>query len=432
MLALATCLLLLTGETIQESWTESHLSALMARYRDLHAAPELSLAEEQTAQRLVATLRGLAIETTEKVGGTGVVGVLRNGDGPTVLVRTDTDALPVTEETGLPFASRVRVRKEGGEEVGVMHACGHDIHMTVWSGVAAFFAEHRELWSGTLVFVAQPAEEIGAGAKAMISDGLFERFPRPDYTLALHVSADRPAGTIGFTSGWAMANVDSVDILVRGRGGHGSAPQTTHDPVALAARIVVGLQTIVSREVDPREPAVVTVGSIHGGTKHNIIPNEVRLQLTVRSYTDQVRKQLLGGIERVAANEARAAGFPEDLLPIVNTSADEFTPACWNDPSLVQRANTAIRSVLGPDSVVAVSPSMGGEDFGRYARTADVPGYMFGLGAVDPERWLAAQAEGAPPLPSLHTSTFAPDAGLAIRTGVVAMTSAVLALLGSG
>jgi len=414
-----------------KAWVADHLDGLESLYQGLHAHPELSFHEEKTAARLAGILEKDGFQVSEKIGGTGVVGILMNGAGPVVLVRTEMDALPVLEETGLPFASTVRVLDDAGRSVGVMHACGHDVHMTVWSGTAAFLGQHKDLWKGTVVFIAQPAEERGAGAREMIDGGLFTFFPKPDYTLALHVDSELPAGVVGYTPGYCYANVDSVDILVRGRGGHGSAPHTTHDPVALAARIVMGLQTIVSREVNPLDKAVITVGSIHGGTKHNIIPNEVKLQLTVRSYTDKVRHQLLDGIRRVARGEAEAAGFPEDLLPVVKILDEEYTPAAYNDPGLVERVNRALVRELGSGNVVEVPPSMGGEDFGRYAASAKVPGYMFRLGSINRARWEAAQKPGAEPLPSLHTSHYAPLSETSIRTGVTAMTSALLELLGT-
>lgn len=398
-------------------------------YRDLHAHPELSFREEQTAAKMANVLRAAGFEVTEGVGGFGVVGLLRNGPGPTVLVRTDLDALPITEDSGLPYASKARVKDDSGNEVGVMHACGHDIHMTVWAGTAHWLADHRDQWRGTLLFIAQPAEERGAGARNMLEDGLFTRFPEPDYCLALHVDGMLPAGMIGYTSGYCYANVDTVDVLVRGKGGHGSAPHTTKDPVVLAARIVLGLQTLVSREVDPLDSAVVTVGSIHGGTKHNIIPDQVKLQITVRSYAEATRQALLAGIQRTAAGEAQAAGFPPELMPEVTTHMAEHTPASYNDPALVERINAAFVRRFGAEQLRAMPASMGGEDFGRYAPAAGCPGYMFRLGSIDRATWEAAQQPGAPPLPSLHTKDYAPLAGPTIDTGVQAMTAAVVELL---
>ncbi|HEX8654148.1 MAG TPA: amidohydrolase, partial [Allosphingosinicella sp.] len=283
------------------------LPSLMALYRDLHAHPELSMQETRSAGLLAAEARRLGFEVTTGVGQTGVVAVLRNGPGPTLLIRADMDALPVEERTGLPFASRARGTTREGAETGIMHACGHDTHMSAWVGAARRLAAMRSSWSGTLVMIAQPGEEIGAGARAMIEDGLFTRFPRPTHAIAFHESASLPAGVIGYAVGPALANVDSVDIEVRGVGGHGAYPHTTRDPIVLASRIVTSLQTLVSREVNPLDSAVVTVGSFHGGTKHNIISDRANLQITVRSFTPEVRQRLLDGIRRIARGEAIAA-----------------------------------------------------------------------------------------------------------------------------
>ncbi|HMO75520.1 MAG TPA: amidohydrolase, partial [Sphingopyxis sp.] len=291
---------------------QKDLPSLMKIYDDLHANPELSFMEVRSAAILAAEARKLGFKVTEKVGGTGIVAVMENGPGPVVMLRADMDGLPVTEQTGLPGASKVRVTTAEGVETGVMHACGHDTHMTAWVGVARRLAANRDKWSGTLVMIGQPAEERGAGARMMLEDGLYTRFPKPQYALAFHDAAQFPAGQIGYTPGYALANVDSVDILVKGVGGHGAYPQTTKDPIVLASRIVGALQTLVSREVSPLDSAVVTVGSFHAGAKHNIISDEARLQLTVRSYTDEVRDHLLSGIARIAKGEAIAAGIPED------------------------------------------------------------------------------------------------------------------------
>jgi amidohydrolase len=403
-----------------------HRDSLEALYRHLHAHPELSLAEEQTAARLAKELRSLGFSVTEKVGGHGIVGVLKNGPGPTVLVRTDMDALPVTEQTGLPYASKVRVRQPDGSEVGVMHACGHDLHMACWVGAARVLSAMKERWSGTLVFIGQPAEEVGKGARLMLADGLFQRFPRPDYCLALHADARIPHGQIVYTEGLALANVDSVDIVVKGKGGHGAAPHTTIDPVVVAARIVLDLQTIVSREVDPTLPAVVTVGSIHGGTKHNIIPNEVRLQLTVRTTRDDVRKQVLEGIERIARAAAAAARAPE---PEVKIDPGEFTPAMINDTALTRRTVAVFRQVLGADKVQERPPILGGEDFGRYGREG-VPIFMYFLGTIAPERVAEANRDPSNPLPSMHSALYYPVPRPSIETGVLTMSLAVLNLVG--
>lgn len=400
---------------------------LQALYRTLHAHPELSTQEVETAKRLAAQARKAGFAVTEHVGGNGVVAVLRNGPGPTVLIRTEEDALPVQEATGLPFASQVRARNLQGEDVPVMHACGHDVHMTVWSGVGHWLAGHRQAWSGTLVMIAQPAEELVGGARAMIADGLFTRFPRPDFNLAIHDSADLPAGTVGYVAGYALAAVDSVDIEVRGIGGHGAAPQRTRDPVVLASMIVVALQTLVSRNIDPQDPAVVTVGSIHGGTKHNIIGNSVHLQLTVRSYTDENRRILLDGIRRIALNEARAFGLPEDKLPLV-TSGDEPSPATWNDPALVERLVPVLARAVGRDHVVKTPAIMASEDFSEYGRVEPrIPSAMFWIGAV-PTATFAATADKST-LPSLHSALWAPDAEPTIKTGILALVSATLDLM---
>ena len=372
------------------------IPSLIKLYQHLHANPEISFQEKQTAQRLGAELKTLGFEVTQNVGGHGVVCVLKNGKGPTVLVRTDTDALPVKESTGLPFASTRTTTDEQGKTVPAMHACAHDVHMTCWAGTARVLTYLKSQWSGTLVFIGQPAEERGAGAKAMLVDGLFNKFPVPDYCLALHVSSDQPVGTLGFTSGYAMANVDSVDISVRGVGGHGSQPQTAKDPIVLAAQIVLALQTIVSREIHPLNPAVVTVGSIHGGTKHNIIPDEVHLQLTLRSYSDEVREKLIASIRRIVKGQALAAGLKEDRFPIVNVK-DEFTPAAYNDPKLVERINGVFGQWFGKGVMIERKPTMGGEDFGRYGRTEhEIPIYMFRLGGVSPMVMRRARALGQP------------------------------------
>lgn len=418
---------------------EREIGDLVQIYQYLHAHPELSYQEENTASYLASELKQLGFQVTERVGdygmagriSYGLVGVLRNGPGPTVMVRTDLDALPVEEKTGLPYASRVRVTTEGGEEVGVMHACGHDIHMTSFLGTARVLVALKERWRGTLVMIGQPAEERGAGAKAMLDGGLYTRFPKPDYVLALHADAFLEAGKIGYCPGYALANVDSVDIRIRGQGGHGAYPHTTRDPIVLAAQVVLGLQTIVSREVSPLDSAVVTVGSIHGGSKHNIIPDEVRLQLTVRSYKPEVRQKVLSSIRRIAAGMASAAGIPDELQPEVLVSETEFTPATYNDPELTERLAEVFRKSLGEDSVVRKEPVMGGEDFSRYTlEDRSVPVSLFWLGAVDPARMRQYQKEGKT-LPSLHSSEFAPLPEPTLRGGVTAMVSAVLDLMGA-
>lgn len=400
---------------------------LFRLYQHLHRNPELSFQEQESAKRMAAELGGLGFDVTTGVGGYGVVAVLKNGDGPTVLIRTDMDALPVAEQTGLPYASAATATERTGRKVSVMHACGHDVHMTVWVGAARRLAAMKRHWSGTLVMIAQPAEERGAGARAMIKDGLFTRFPRPDTNLALHVNAKLEAGHVGLAEGYAMANVDSVDVTIFGIGGHGAYPHTTKDPIVLAAHIITALQTLVSREVSPLDPAVVTVGSIHGGEKHNIIPDQVHLQLTVRSYKDQVRETLLSGIARIAKSEAQALGFPEDKMPVIKLR-DEYTPAAYNTPVLARRLMAVWRGRFGANRVHDMEPVMGGEDFGLYGRDEPrIPSTLFVLGAIDPAKIAAAEAAGEG-LPSLHSSKFAPLPRPTIITGVEAMTAVVLDL----
>jgi hippurate hydrolase len=417
-------------DTIQPL-VEREYPSLEQFYQHCHAHPELSFFEEKTAARLAQELKALGIEVTTKVGGHGVVGVLRNGAGPTVLIRTDLDALPVKEQTGLPYASRVRMTNDLGVEVEVMHACGHDVHITACVGTARLLTQLKDRWSGTLVFIGQPAEERGSGARAMLKDGLFTRFPKPDYCLALHVSSDMPAGTLGVVEGFMLAHVDSVDITLRGLGGHGAWPHKTQDPIVLAAQTILVLQTIVSRETDPLESAVVTVGSIHGGTKHNIIPDDVKLQLTVRSFTDEVREKTLAAIRRIVRGQALSAGIPEERLPTVTVDEREFTPATYNNPELARRLGGVFKQVFGEPHVVTRKPVMGGEDFSEYGRTADkIPICIFWLGSVEPER-VAESARTGKPLPALHSNLYRPVPEPTIKTGVMAMTAAVLELAGS-
>ncbi|PHR61362.1 MAG: peptidase M20 [Robiginitomaculum sp.] len=400
---------------------------LLKLYKYLHANPELSRVEFKTAALMADKLDALGFDVTREVGETGVVAVMKNGNGPTVMIRADIDGLPVKEKTGLSYASTVMTKDYGGNEVPAMHACGHDIHMTVLIGTAENLVAQKENWSGTLIMILQPAEELGQGARLMIDDGLFTRFPRPDYNLALHDSASLEAGQIGLVSGYAMANVDSVDITVRGIGGHGAYPHTTKDPVVLAAQIVTSLQTIVSRETSPLESAVVTVGSIHGGTKHNIIPGEVKLQLTIRSYTDEVRESTLKSIERIALGLGLAYGLPEDKLPIVKLK-DEYTPALYNNPELTARLTPIIGKAIGQD-VLALKPVMGGEDFSQFGRVEPkIPGLLFWVGAVNAKTMKKAKKKGVS-LPSLHSALFAPDPKPTIDNGVKAMTASALELL---
>jgi hippurate hydrolase len=413
---------------IIESEAGKELPSLLELYQHLHSNPELSFHEVNTSTRLADEFRKAGFEVATGIGKYGVVAVLRNGPGPTVLVRTDMDALPVREQTGLAYASKVTTKDSEGQEVAVMHACGHDIHMACAVGTARALASLKSEWHGTLVIIGQPAEEKGGGARAMLADGLFQKFPKPNFCLALHDSTELACGVIGYTPGYSAANVNSVDITVYGVGGHGAHPDKTKDPVVLAAQIVLALQTIVSREIPPGEPAVVTVGSIHGGTKHNIIPDEVRLQLTVRSYSDEVRKKLLDGIERIAKGQAVAAGLPEDKLPKVKLS-DDLTAALYNDPRLTDRIVALFKKLFGEKNLALRKPSMGGEDFSEFGRTEEkIPVFMFSVGAVRPEAIAESERTGKA-LPTLHSSLWAPNAEPAIQTGVVATTAAVLELM---
>lgn len=399
-------------------------------YFELHRNPELSFHEERTAARLAQELRQSGFEVTTKIGGHGIAGVMKNGAGPVVMVRTDLDALPVTENTGLPYASTIRVPDEHGNEVGVMHACGHDLHMTVFAGAARLLSQMKQHWRGTLLFVGQPAEERGAGARAMLADGLFTRFPRPHYALALHANAGLEAGKVAYCPGYALANVNSVDVTIRGVGGHGAYPHAAKDPVVIAAQVILALQTIVSREIKPLEPAVVTVGSIHGGSKHNIIPEEVKMQLTLRSYSEEVRQQMLAAVGRIVKGIAAAAGLPPERMPLVEVR-DDSTLSTYNDPLLVQRLVPAFERMIGAGNVMQTEPVMGGEDFGAYGRVEPkVPICIFWLGTVSAEKMADSRRSGRA-LPALHSSQFAPAPEPAIKTGVAAMCAAALELLQS-
>ncbi len=412
------------------TFVDQHLADWTAMYKELHASPELSFQEEQSSKKMAQNLRSLGFEVTEGIGGFGVVGVLKNGEGPTVMVRADMDGLPVVEETGLTYASKAFGLDDDGNEVATMHACGHDLHMTVFSATAQSLVQLKNQWSGTLVFIAQPAEERSGGAIAMLNEGLFEKFPKPDYALALHASASLPAGMVGYCPEYALANVDMVNITVMGEGGHGAYPHTTKDPVVLAARLILDYQTIVSREVSPLEPAVLTVGSIHGGTKGNVIPNEVKMELTLRSYSQDVRNEMISKIERITKGVAASAGLREDQYPIISIR-NESTPSVYNDPALTDRLAKVFAQSIGDQNVVQVPPVMAGEDFGKFGRTEDnVPIMIYWLGAVEPNLY-AAFERGEAELPSLHSSKFAPLPEPSIKIGVMTMTSAVLDLLGN-
>lgn len=414
---------------------DANIDDWVGTYKHFHANPELSTQEKETSALVASTLRKLGYEVTDHFGkyedanlvAYGVVAVMKNGAGPTVYVRTDMDALPVRENTGLPYASKVTV-KRANDEVGVMHACGHDLHMTVFLGTAKMLAEEKNHWSGTVVLVGQPAEESVGGAKSLLNAGLFEKFLKPDYVLALHDSAVLPAGVVGWHEGTMLAGADSIDITIRGYGGHGAAPNKTKDPVVIASELVVFLQTIVSREEDPLQPTVVTVGSFHAGTKANIIPDDAHLQLSVRTMTPEQREKTLAAITRATTAIAEAAGVPAERAPIIKVSKDGVPPTV-NDPALTRRVAAAMEKALGKENVVPGTPIMASEDFSLYGlRDPKPPICMFWLGAVDPAKIKDAEEKGTR-LPSLHSSEFAPLPEPAIRTGVMAMTSAVMDLL---
>ncbi len=422
-LVVAACLVGNARAESPQDWVSSQAGNLVDLYRWFHQHPELSNHEEQTSARLAELWKQAGFEVHTGVGGFGIVGVLKNGPGPTLMLRTDMDALPVTENTGLVYASQATFENGDGSHTGVMHACGHDIHMTNLTGVAQFLGSHKSDWSGTLVLVGQPSEERGEGARRMLEDGLFTRFPKPDMALALHCDGALATGKVGFRPGYTLANVDSVDVTMHGRGGHGAAPHTVIDPIVQAAEFIVSLQTLVSREMNPIEPAVVTVGSIHGGTKHNIVGDSCAMQLTVRSYSPAVREKLLAGIRRKAEAVAAGANAP----PPTVTTLNEHTPALFNDEKLVERVVPVFRKLLGNENVVTSDPAMGGEDFSRYG-LAGVPVFMYRLGTIEPKRLAGLTRGGAEP-PSLHSAAYFPDADLALETGVTTMCNAVLDLL---
>lgn len=421
----------LIGSSVSAADIKSDIAAdydyLEKLYIHLHQNPELSLQEEKSSKRVAAELKKAGFDVTSNFGGYGVVAVMKNGDGPTVMIRADMDGLPVPEQTGLEYASKATTKNEAGETVPVMHACGHDVHMTSLVGTARRLAAMKDQWSGTLVMIGQPAEEQVKGAVAMLEEGLFEKFPKPDYNLALHVSPDIAAGNIGMVSGYALANVDSADIAIHGIGGHGAYPHTTKDPVVLGAYIVTALQTLVARETSPFESGVVTVGSIHAGTKHNIISNKAHLQITIRSYSEEVRENLKSGIERIARGQAIAFGLPEELMPEVTFS--EGTPSTYNNPELTARIYKALENRMGDDRVVDGKPVMAAEDFSLFGRTEDkIPSLMLWLGAT-PAELMAKVAKGEAKAPGLHSPFFKPDREPTIKGGVEAMTQAALELL---
>jgi hippurate hydrolase len=428
----------LFAQQTPQSIADAELPSLLTIYKDLHSHPELSTHEERSAAIVAKELKAAGCEVTERVGKYekpgltcfGVIGVMKNGDGPTVAIRTDLDALPVHEETGVPYASTVTTKNDTGQEVSVMHACGHDIHMSTFIGTARALGKLKDKWHGTIIFIGQPAEETVGGARALLKDGLYTRWPKPNYVLGLHDDAEIATGQIGVTEGYCYANVDSVDVTVRGVGGHGAYPHKTKDPVVLAAEMITAWQTIASRENNPIDPIVITVGSIHGGTKHNIISDEVKMQLTVRTYKQEVRDRVLAAIERIAKGIATTAGVAADRAPLVQVEKDQYTPATYNNPELTKRVTVALKAAIGADNVVAKDPTMGGEDFSEYSLPDhSIPAFMFNVGAVDPAKAAESKKPGAAPLPSLHSSKFAPVPEPTIRTGLIGMTSAVLDLM---
>ena len=392
-------------------------------YVDLHQAPELSSHETQTASKLAARLRDLGYTVTEGVGGTGVVAILKNGSGPTIMLRTELDALPVEEKTGLPYASKVHANDDSGHDVPVMHACGHDLHVAALIGTADIMAHSKSTWHGTLVLVGQPAEETISGAKRMIDDGLFMRFPKPAVGVALHVGNDLPAGQVGITPGIYNTNADSLRITIYGKGGHGATPQATIDPVVIAARTILALQTIVSREVKPGEMAVVTVGYVRAGTKNNIIPDQAELGLTVRTYKDDVRKQVLAAITRICKAEALAGGAQRE--PLIEHY--EFTDAVYNDPVLAERLRAPLEAALGKQNVITTEPIAPSEDYAFFIEQG-IPSLYMSLGGADPQKYAESKSTGVL-LPSNHSPYFAPDVDPALRTGIKAEVAVLRNLL---
>ena len=408
---------------------------LLDFYKNLHSHPELSHFEEHTSAMLASELRKAGYTVTDHIGkypdgsqAYGVVAILKNGPGPTLLVRADMDALPIIEETGVPYASHVLVHNKSGQEVGVMHACGHDVHTTVLIGTGRAMATSKDKWHGTLMLVGQPSEETIDGAKAMLADHLYERFGRPDLVIGLHDTNELPAGQVGLIPGAAMASSTSIDVVIRGIGGHGSAPQVGRDPVTLAALYITQMQTIVSREEDPQDPTVVTVGDIHGGTKRNIIPDEVKLELTTRSFSAASRQRVIDGLKQMAAGITTSAGLPPEKAATVTVLDDESTPVLYNDPALTARERAALAQALGTENVITLHPVMGSEDVGIFGLDGKIPVGYFRLGAMYPDRFATAKAAGKL-LPGPHTSKFEPDPEPTLRTGVTAMTAVATALL---
>ncbi len=414
-----------TGEI--SNYISGSLENLESLYLDLHQSPELSHYEFETARKMGIILDQLGFEVTRDFGGNSLVGVFKNGDGPVIMLRTDMDALPIVEKTNLPYASTVTFQTEAGKKVGVMHACGHDVHMSVWAGTAKTLINFKDHWKGTLILIAQQAEETSGGASSMIDAGLFKKFPTPDYALALHVDPELQSGTIGFCPGPAFAGVSSVDIKIFGEGGHGAYPHRCIDPIVLASRTVLDLQTIVSRELSPLNPAVITVGSIHGGTKHNIIPDEVDMQLTLRYYKDEVYEHMIKSLNLITAGIAASAGLPEEKYPLV-INAKENTPPVYNDPELTAKVIGFMQNSIGKENTIKIDPLMAGEDFGRYGRTEEkIPIMMFMLGSVSEQKMKDHKDKGTA-LPPLHSPKFAPDYLKTIETGILVMSTSAIGL----
>jgi amidohydrolase len=412
------------------------LSNLVETYKGIHEHPELSHHEEHTAALLAGELRKAGYTVTERVGkypdgseAYGLVAILQNGPGPRLLIRTDMDALPIVEETGVAYASHVRTKNAAGQDVGVMHACGHDVHVTTMIGTARALAATRAKWHGTVMLIGQPSEETIDGARAMLADHLYDRFGTPDLAIALHDTNTRAAGTVSITSGPALTSSTSVDVVMRGIGAHGAQPQAGKDPIVMAGEFIVQLQTIVSRQEDPRDPAIVTIGDIHGGTKRNIIPYEVKMEITARTFSDKSRQIVIDGIRRTAQGVALSAGVPDNLAPVVTVLDAESTPVMYNDLALAARVKGTLVNTLGASNVFDDGPAMASEDFGVFGLEGHkIPTVMFGLGAMDPTKFAAAQAAGKS-LPGPHTSLFQPSPEPTLRTGVTAMSSVAIALL---
>ena len=418
--------LIILGQNIKD--INNYIPELVKTYKYLHQNPELSFLETNTASLLAENMKSLGFEVTEHFGGTGIVAIMKNGNGPKVLIRTDMDALPILEKTGVDFASTKKQIDIEGVERPVMHACGHDIHMSVWLGTAKYLSEHKNEWSGTIMMIGQPAEERGGGSDAMLKAGLYSKFFVPDYALAFHVNSGLPTGKISYCPGFAMANVDMAQITFTGRGGHGAYPQKTIDPIVMTAQYITDIQNIVSREISPTDPAVITVGSIHGGTKGNIIPTEVNLEFTIRSYKDEVRDHLLSALQRKANAVALSFGVPKENYPVLKIK-DTYTPALYNNPQLVNRIVKGFENIFGKENVIKADPVMGGEDFGRYGKTKEkVPIFMYFLGIVNKEKYEKYKAENKT-LPSLHSDKMIPDPAPSIKNGILAMVNAVTNLM---